>query len=107
MNGFKALGQHYRGGSMLRGIILRPNQQPIDTCIPLQQWFMVKPQPKPTLWLVCLPHNLKAKSSERVSIDSMNNVVQSRKAGRVSTDEPDFIVVKAGFEYGETGVGCR
>jgi hypothetical protein len=30
----------------------------------------------------------------------MNNVVQSRKAGRVSTDEPDFIVVKAGFEYG-------
>jgi len=30
----------------------------------------------------------------------MNNVVQSRQAGRVSTDEPDFIVVKAGFEYG-------
>jgi hypothetical protein len=30
----------------------------------------------------------------------MNNAVQSRKAGRVSTDEPDFIIVKAGFEYG-------
>jgi hypothetical protein len=28
------------------------------------------------------------------------NAVQSRKAGRVSTDEPDFIIVKAGFEYG-------
>ena len=42
----------------------------------------------------------EAESGGRVSIDSMNNVVQSRKAGRVSTDEPDFIVVKAGFEYG-------
>jgi hypothetical protein len=29
-----------------------------------------------------------------------SNAVQSRKAGRVSTDEPDFIIVKAGFEYG-------
>src|SRR5882762_6533087 len=46
------------------------------------------------------PPQSEAKSSERVSINSMNNVVQSRKAGRVSTDEPDFIVVKAGFEYG-------
>jgi hypothetical protein len=30
----------------------------------------------------------------------MNNVVQSRQAGRVLTDKTDFIVVKAGFEYG-------
>jgi hypothetical protein len=41
----------------------------------------------------------EAESGGRVSIDSMNNVVQSRKAGRVSTDEPDFMVVKAGFDY--------
>src|SRR5882762_5045706 len=26
--------------------------------------------------------------------------IHNRKAGRVSTDEPDFIMVKAGFEYG-------
>ena len=31
----------------------------------------------------------------------MNNVViQSTQAGRILTDEPDFIIVKARFEYG-------
>jgi hypothetical protein len=66
---------------------------------PLQQRFMVKPQPKlhPVAGMPS-PHS-EAKSSGRVSINSMNNVVQSRQAGRISTDEPDFIVVKAGFEY--------
>jgi len=67
---------------------------------PLQQRFMVKPQPKLHPVAGMPPPQSEAESSERVSIDSMNNVVQSRKAGRVSTDEPDFIVVKAGFEYG-------
>jgi len=67
---------------------------------PLQQRFMVKPQPKLHPVAGMPPPQSEAESSERVSIDSMNNVIQSRKAGRVSTDEPDFIVVKAGFEYG-------
>jgi hypothetical protein len=61
---------------------------------------MVKPQPKLHPVAGMPPPHSEAESSERVSIDSMNNVVQSRKAGRVSTDEPDFIMVKAGFEYG-------
>jgi hypothetical protein len=67
---------------------------------PLQQQFMVKPQPKLHPVAGMPPPQSDAESSEQVSIDSMNNVVQSRKAGRVLTDEPDFIVVKAGFEYG-------
>src|SRR5882762_3461538 len=67
---------------------------------PLRQWFMVKPQPKLHPVAGMPPQHSEAESSRRVSIDSMNNAVQSRKAGRVSTDEPDFIVVKAGFEYG-------
>jgi hypothetical protein len=67
---------------------------------PLRQRFMVKPQPKLHPVAGMPPPHSEAKSGGRVSIDSMNNVVQSRQAGRVSTDEPDFIVVKAGFEYG-------
>jgi hypothetical protein len=67
---------------------------------PLCQQFMVKPQPKLHPVAGMPPPHSEAESSGRVSIDFMNNVVQSRKAGRVSTDEPDFIVVKAGFEYG-------
>src|ERR1700692_2280204 len=67
---------------------------------PLQQWFMVKPQPKLHPVAGMPPSQSEAESSEQVFIDSMNNVIQSRKACRVSTDEPDFIVVKAGFEYG-------
>jgi len=46
------------------------------------------------------PPQFEAESSERVSIDSMNNVSSPGRQGRVLTDEPDFIVVKAGFEYG-------
>jgi hypothetical protein len=29
-----------------------------------------------------------------------SDIKQNRQAGRVLTDEPDFIIVKAGFEYG-------
>jgi hypothetical protein len=67
---------------------------------PLRQRFMVKPQPKLHPVAGMPPPHSEAESSGRVSINSMKNAVQSRKAGRVSTDEPDFIIVKAGFEYG-------
>jgi hypothetical protein len=77
-----------------------PIKRLLTHVFPLRQQFMVKPQPKlhPVAGMP-LPHS-EAESGARVSIDSMNNVTQSRQAGRVSPDEPDFIVIKAGFEYG-------
>jgi len=60
---------------------------------------MVKPQPKLHPVAGMPPPQFEAESSERVSIDSMNmSPVQEGRQGL--TDEPDFIVVKAGFEYG-------
>jgi len=56
----KVLGQHYRGGSTLRGVILLPNQT--------AYWHMYSHcnnglwsshSLNSTLWLVCLLHNLK------------------------------------------------
>ena len=51
---------------------------------------MVKPQPKLHPVAGMPPLHSEAESGGQVSVDSVNNVVQSRKAGRVSTDEPDF-----------------
>src|SRR5882762_8662415 len=49
---------------------------------PLCQQFMVKPQPKLHPVAGMPPLHSEAESGGRVFIDSMNNVVQSRKAGQ-------------------------
>ena len=70
---------------------------------PLQRTFMVKPQPKlrPTTG----PAPVNPPPGVRVSTDSMNNLVPSRTtaAGRAreAVFEPDFIIVKAGPNYGD------
>src|SRR6202042_832301 len=70
---------------------------------PVQQTFMVKPQAKlrPTLG----PAPVNPPDGMRVSIDSMDNEVHSRTTvagrGREQLDEPDFVVVKSGPNYGD------
>jgi hypothetical protein len=70
---------------------------------PLQRTFMVKPQAKlrPTLG----PPPVNPPQGVRVSTDSMNNQVASRTTvvgrRREVVDEPDFVVVKSGPNYGD------
>ena len=70
---------------------------------PLQRTFMVKPQAKlrPTIG----PAAEDPPDGVRVSIDSMRNEVISRTneegRGKELVGEPDFIVVKAGPNYGD------
>jgi hypothetical protein len=49
---------------------------------------------------LCSIHTESSEAEARVSYDSMNSAVRSRNAGRESPDEPDFIAVKAGTQYG-------
>jgi len=79
---------------------------------PVERTFMVKPQAKirPPYTRVRQPDRqsddsdlpLDTETVTRVSIDSMGDITTSRMvdSARERVDEPDFIVVKSGPEYG-------
>ena len=87
---WKALGQHYEEDLRYEASFYSPINSLLTHVFPLHQQFMVKPQPKLHPVAGMPPLHSEAESGGQVSVDSVNNVVQSRKAGRVSTDEPDF-----------------